>query len=88
MYCQQTSYGRGEGSNSPSNQIDGDMDVDANIKVNKEIEDDDLLESEKVKEVEEALAQDFMMADLGLNQVTNRNQATHTLTKTLPTENC
>ncbi|GJY66976.1 reverse transcriptase domain-containing protein [Tanacetum coccineum] len=54
-----------KGSNSPSNQIDGDMDVDANIKVNKENEDDDLLESEKVKE---ALAQDFMMADLGLNQ--------------------
>nr|GEV37958.1 hypothetical protein [Tanacetum cinerariifolium] len=85
MYCQQTSYGRGEGLNSPSNQIDGDMDVDANMKEN---EDDDLLESEKVKEVKEALAQDFMMVDLGLNQMTNRNGATNTLTKTLPTENC
>nr|GEW43107.1 hypothetical protein [Tanacetum cinerariifolium] len=66
----QTSYERGEGSNSLSNQIDGDMDVDANMRVNKENKyDEDLLECEKVKEVKETMDKDFMMADLGLNHM-------------------
>ncbi|GJR10361.1 hypothetical protein Tco_0793013 [Tanacetum coccineum] len=35
MHYQQTSYGRGEGSNSPLNQINGNMDVDENMRENQ-----------------------------------------------------
>ncbi|GJX70972.1 retrovirus-related pol polyprotein from transposon TNT 1-94 [Tanacetum coccineum] len=83
MYFQQTSYKRGEGSNSRLNQIRVDIDVDENIMENKEHRDDeDLLEAGKMnKDVKEAMAQEFVMGDLGLNHVASRDQATNTLTK-------
>ncbi|GKG48409.1 hypothetical protein Tco_0510294, partial [Tanacetum coccineum] len=68
-----TSYKRGEGSNSRLNRICVDIDVDENMMENKEHGDDeDLLEAEKMnKDVKEAMAQEFVMGDLGLNQATN-----------------
>ncbi|GKE60118.1 retrovirus-related pol polyprotein from transposon TNT 1-94 [Tanacetum coccineum] len=67
MYCQQTSYERGKGLNSRLNQIRVDMYVDENIRENRENgHDEDLLEAEKMtKDVKEAMAQEFMMDDLG-----------------------
>ncbi|GJZ32140.1 hypothetical protein Tco_0577576 [Tanacetum coccineum] len=83
MYFQQRSYERGEGSNSRINQIRVDMDVDENMRENKENRDDeDLLEAEMMtKDVKEAMAQEFMLGDLGLNHVASHDQATNTLTK-------
>ncbi|GJU45007.1 hypothetical protein Tco_1202273 [Tanacetum coccineum] len=64
-------------------KIHVNMDVDENIRENNENGDDEvLLEAEKMtKDVKEAMTQEFMMGDLGLNHVTSRDQAMNTLTK-------
>nr|GEW02686.1 retrovirus-related Pol polyprotein from transposon TNT 1-94 [Tanacetum cinerariifolium] len=87
--CQKTSYERGKASKSRSNQIDVDIDVDEYMKKNKENRDEeDPLQDEKMlKDVKEAMVQEFMTTDLELKHVASHGQfSADTLRKMLPPE--